>query len=69
MIKDQEAFAMALKAFGLFTPEECELTLIKFASLRYPLIEDRFFEAVHWTIATKPNANDKSLDGRRSPTT
>ena len=46
-------FEHAMKAFDLFTLSERLRTLDIFSHLRYPLIEDRFFEAVHRVITAK----------------
>ena len=48
-----EEFALANRAFDLFTLAERERTLEEFVKLRYPLLIDRFFEAVHRVIRAK----------------
>jgi hypothetical protein len=45
-------FRRAMKAFELFTTSERLRALHIFASLKYPSIEERFFEAVHRVILT-----------------
>jgi hypothetical protein len=50
----RDDFKMSLRAFNLFTDAEKLATLREFASLKYPHIEDRFFEAVHRVITRKP---------------
>lgn len=48
--RDTDDFALANRAFELFTLPEREVVLREFARLRYPSIVDRFFEAVHVVI-------------------
>jgi hypothetical protein len=43
-------FLQALRAFDLFTADEKRAALKEFAALKYPSIEDRFFEAVYRII-------------------
>lgn len=45
-------FRQAIRAFDLFTLAERRMALERFARLRYPSIEDRFFEAVYFVIKT-----------------
>lgn len=53
MERTTEEFAHAMKAFDLFTLGERLRALHIFAGLSYPLVEDRFFEAVHRVITTQ----------------
>lgn len=50
MRPEQEDFAMANRAFDHFTLAERRAALERFATLRYPSIDDRFFEAVYQVI-------------------
>lgn len=43
-------FALAMRAFELFSLDERRQALEEFARLRYPSVEDRFFEAVDAVI-------------------
>lgn len=43
-------FATANRVFQLFTLAERMAALKKFSELRYPSIEDRFFEAVYSVV-------------------
>lgn len=52
---DGESFALASRAFDLFTLAEREKALTVFSSLRYPSIADRFIESVHRVIVEKPS--------------
>lgn len=50
---DLNAFAIANRAFDLFTLDERRAALKVFASLQYESVEDRLMEAVHRVI-TRP---------------
>jgi hypothetical protein len=50
----QQEFEHAMRAFDLFDIYERERALTIFAGLRYPSIQDRFFEAVHHVVTTSP---------------
>lgn len=45
-----EEFALAMRAFDVMTLAERLAVLTTMAGLRYPSIEDRFFEAVHRAV-------------------
>jgi hypothetical protein len=53
-----DGFALANRAFELFTLAERERALERFASLRYASINDRFFDAVHFVIESR-HAHDE----------
>lgn len=53
-------FALANRAFDLFTLAEREAALKVFAHLHYASIGDRFFEAVHRVICEKGGASGAS---------
>jgi hypothetical protein len=46
-------FEMAMRVFDLFTLAERKEALRVFADLRYPLLTDRFYEAVYSVIREK----------------
>ena len=47
---EDSEFGIANRAFELFSLPERRLALEKFATLKYPSIEDRFCGAVHFVI-------------------
>lgn len=50
---DDDSFALANRAFEMFTLDERRAALKVFASLQYESVEDRLMEAVHRVI-TRP---------------
>ncbi len=59
-------FETANRAFDLMTLPERKRVLVKFSDLRYPLITDRFFEAVH-AVIVENSANAAVLDASGRP--
>jgi len=58
-IRRREAFALANRAFDLFTLSERQRALEESAGPRYPSIAARFFEAVHRVVhVRKAPSND-----------
>ncbi len=51
-MSEADELAQAMKAFDMFTLEERKRALEEFASLEYPSITDRFFEAVYRVICS-----------------
>jgi hypothetical protein len=51
-------WTLANFAFDLFTLAQRERAFEHFATLRYPSIRDRFFEAVHFVIAESEQQKD-----------
>jgi hypothetical protein len=54
--EQREDFQIANRAFELFTIEERMEALEEFARLRYPLVVDRFTEAVYRVIKKRTAA-------------
>lgn len=49
-------FEQAMRAFDLFSLRERREALREFASLHYPSLDDRFYEAVYRVIVKKDEA-------------
>jgi len=54
----QYDFALANRAFELMSLPERLKVLTRFAELKFPEIEDRFFEAVEYAIPSKADAKE-----------